>query len=235
MLSNALIRLANQLQNSVLPSIFVDIDETLLYNSSRPNSPIAKTLAERRGIELVGPDVSFKQEMDRGYFENAIRMSGSIPEEEIPEAVETAITRYIWVRPSAKPFLQELRSLGYQVYSFTAGQKVYQTKILELAGLDQYFDAIYARDFNPPQQISPFFILVDNLAFGTTGIQKKLKALGNRFREHLVQCTPYLGREGDPEPLTNLIPTIQERLNDIESLGKPPQKDSVGEFPVSSL
>lgn len=127
------------------------------------------------------------------------------------------------VRPSARPFLEQMQK--YKPDLSTTGGVEFQTLVLERLGLRPLIGQVYGGDSRDElTMLGPWVLLDDLPAFACAGIVQKFRrcGIGNAFntsdelwkpliQRHLVQPKHFEG-EDDPQPLTDLIPLIEERF-----------------------
>ena len=126
-------------------------------------------------------------------------------------------------RPSSKAFLQELAS-KYEVSMLTLGHSKFQARVLKELGLRDYIGDIYGPDNCDSTPTCDNFVLVDDMEPHSLAIAYKLRWLGHqkglenfqlwptKLALHIVQCHPFTGGIDDIQPLTDLLPSIHERM-----------------------
>ncbi|CAN5470753.1 hypothetical protein BH11CYA1_BH11CYA1_20270 [soil metagenome] len=129
-------------------------------------------------------------------------------------------------RPSAKSFLQELGS-KYEVAMLTLGHSKFQTKVLKELGLADLVGDIYGPDNCDLVPKTNGFVLVDDMEPHSLAIAYKMRWLGHqkglenlrawpeKLALHIVQCHPFMGGKEDSEPLTDLLPSVHERMTQM--------------------
>ncbi|MBY0359651.1 MAG: hypothetical protein K2W82_16720 [Candidatus Obscuribacterales bacterium] len=128
------------------------------------------------------------------------------------------------VRPSARAFLERMQQ--YQPDISTSGGAEFQIQVLELHGLRSLVGNVYGGDYSEVLTLQGPWVLLDDLpAFPCNGIVQKFRRCGlgdtgfnpsnevwmPLIQRHLVRPEIFEGEE-DPQPLTDLIPLIEERF-----------------------
>jgi hypothetical protein len=126
------------------------------------------------------------------------------------------------VRPSAAPFLRQLRERDYSVQLLTSGRATFQALVLETHNLRQYFEEIHGIDANLSGVSAPW-VLVDDLDGRCNGTVDKFAQLGiwqhnltpeqwsKTVQRHLVTCGAFW-RGKEIEPLTALLDQIDDKF-----------------------
>jgi hypothetical protein len=214
------------------PTVFVDVDETLVKSTFGSITNRIKELG--RYLE------SSKRELEKDPTSKIYNRTVPKAEKELEELknlyndnriVEVEVgpeeSYHSVARPSAEPFLKALSS-KYPLCVFTSGDKDFQIEVLNKLGLIKYFKHVYStRDNDVPQ--SQRFVLVDDLKAGMSGMTDKMKQLlgredeghwsategdqsGQEYHEpHLVTVEGFWG-EKDTTPLTHYIPEIEKKM-----------------------
>jgi len=139
-------------------------------------------------------------------------------------------------RPSAKVFLQELGS-KYEVAMLTLGHSKFQAKVLKELGLADLVGEIYGPDNCDMVPPTNGFVLVDDMEPHSLAIAYKMRWLGHqkglenlhiwpdKLARHIVQCRPFMGGIEDSEPLTDLLPSVHERMAQMMAENQEPEKE----------
>jgi phosphoglycolate phosphatase-like HAD superfamily hydrolase len=148
-------------------SVFVDLDNTIVYQSHWPDHPAKKELEEQGGspytLSALQPN-QLNERLPEGT--RAFNSNGLI----------IAVRR----RPHAQEFLGKLKALVGSLCLLTHGRTAHQTKVLELSGLDSYFSVVVGRDRYKdivPQK-DKNWLLLDDLDPRDPTCMSKLNGLG---------------------------------------------------------
>jgi len=139
------------------------------------------------------------------------------------------------LRPKAKELLSWTRTAFDQVHLMTAGMLDFQKLVLQVHGIDSYFDQAYGRDEINEHILEPiidpedYAILVDdNHTLGSLGWQSKMTAIGILREEgprdykirqewlqslaenHFVAVRPWHGKREDDE-----LSRVMQNLKDL--------------------
>lgn len=164
--------------------LIVDIDETLIYARATPNSSTASEEFKKESIKVDWED-------DPGY---------------------------IMVRQSALPFLEHFHG-KYEIISLTHGVIPWQEAVFKASGIDKYIKNVYGfttavRDKEIlPDPLPKEFVMIDNWPHRSSLMEHKAQWLKTTFNDdNFVMCQPWYGGP-DPDPLTDLISTVERLLN----------------------
>lgn len=195
-------------------TIFVDLDETVLYQRALSMHPAFDELMHKRNtmLGLVTLDNAPLQAML-----DALGKGDKI--------IQSGKHRFIArPRPGAFEFLAELRKMA-GVQALTMGITWHQNLVLAALGMDRCFDAVYGRDefLNVPPQGK--CILVDNMPYDddfsiekmvSIGILARRPVPGTLLPDHAKACyveaPPYEGLDG-VAPLSSLLAEIAQKIS----------------------
>jgi len=165
-------------------SVFVDLDNTIVYQSNWPDHPARKELEEQGASPYTLSALQPKQINERlPEGTRAFNSNGLI----------IAVRR----RPHAHEFLGKLKALVGSLCLLTHGRTAHQTKVLELSGLAPFFSVIVGRDRYKdlvPQK-DKNWLLLDDLDPRDPTCMSKLNGLGVLSNRALKVFDPFSDAE----------------------------------------
>jgi phosphoglycolate phosphatase-like HAD superfamily hydrolase len=147
-------------------SVFVDLDNTIVYQSQWSNHPAKRELEDMGASPYTLSALQTNQINERLPEDTRVYNAGGLI---------IAVRR----RPHAEEFLQKLRGLVGTLCCLTMGKTEHQTKILKISKLDRYFDVIVGRDKyqNLVSQQGKNWLLIDDLDPRDPSCMTKLNGL----------------------------------------------------------
>lgn len=130
---------------------------------------------------------------------------------------------HIQARPSAAAFLKAAAEAGCNIVVLTGGSSRIQHLLLALADLDEELDQVIGCDGTGRLELTPSWVLVDDLQGGCSSFEEKLAMLGFKRKEmgeagykalvekHCIQCQSFKGGD-DSSPLTDLLEKVSTKL-----------------------
>jgi phosphoserine phosphatase len=168
-------------------NIFFDLDETLIRQTRLSWEP------EFLGRTTKGVNFKATREKTREFhewvkttpreeIESTACKNGAVVFDVYTDKDEVFIAK---IRPGARELVEKLKSLGHRVFVLSSGNSTHQSRVLDLLGFRDAFEAVYGTHENgPPLQEVGSFILVDDSGYS------KLSSLIDGFPR-----TIYMGEE----------------------------------------
>lgn len=203
-------------------SVFVDLDETLVFQSSFEFHPARKEL-EEAGVSPYKLSTISANQLNEVLPEGsrAINSAGRI----------VVVTR----RPGAVEFLQKVKALVGQICCLTMGRTSHQRRVLEAADLAGLFEVVVGRDKYSAlvPQHDKNWMLIDDLDPKDPSCTAKLHGLGvvsdralrvqdmrsdeelERARERVVIVPPFNGKKGD-DGLARVWPEVDSKIRTLK-------------------
>jgi len=168
-------------------SVFVDLDNTLVFQSLWINHPARREL-ERQGHSPYKLS-SLSPNRINALLPEGTRVFNS-------KGFVVAVRR----RPHARAFLEALQGLVGPLCCLTMGRTAHQQKVLHHAGLNGHFAEVVGRDRfqDLVDQKGKDWLLIDDLPVQDPNLVKKLYALGIVSNKNLTVFDPK-GPPDDPE------------------------------------
>lgn len=148
-------------------SVFVDLDNTLVYQSHWPEHPAKKEL-EAQGASPYTLSALQPKQLNERLPEGTVAFNGG------------GLVIVVRRRPHAQEFLRRLKAMVGSLCLLTHGKTSHQTKVLELSGLAPFFNVIVGRDKYKdlvPQK-GKNWLLLDDLDPRDPTCMSKLNGLG---------------------------------------------------------
>jgi hypothetical protein len=189
------------------PVVFLDLDHTLVRTKLIP-----KDKALKEAQSAIDSHTRFRERLAAKGRVIADKTAEKVAYRDYLESagVEIQPGREVWTtmpRPGLVELLEGLQEIA-EVYLLSAGSVDYLEAVTDVFEVRQYFKGLLS--VHEPEDIPDLtgrpWVLVDDLEWGTSGVQEKLRLLGDFHFARFLQVDRFEGIPNDPDHLRQLFP-----------------------------